>query len=403
MPGPSLTPPDVASLVGSIEPILSEQLEQRFRDATPNPLAIPALASSGLLGLSLPRSYGGLGADYHSLADASEALARIDLVYQIDLTVHLALTAMTILQWGTPDQRERWLPDLASGRSFATFGLTEPGAGSDVAAIRMRAVPDGNGYRLSGEKTWISAADDASLFLLFATIDPTVRHRGITAFLVHRDTPGLVTIPLLGNLGVRAGDTGSVVCQDAPVAASNVLGDPGEGFAVALSALSLGLFTVGAGALGVVAECLARTIVFLHDLDRRGLPAGREQWVQAHIAAMVSGEARSRLLISRAAALKNRGAPSQRMTSLAKWVAADAAAEAAAAALEVHQTFAPGAHPAIERHLRNIKGSVVYGGTAEIHQTMQAAYALGDRIERPFRRPPPTAADIATRGVWQNR
>lgn len=396
MSHPALAPPDVASLVHSIAPILSDQLERRFRDATPNPLAIPALASTGLLGLSLPRSYGGLGADYQVLAAASEALARIDLAYQIDLTVHLALTAMTILQWGTPDQRERWLPDLASGTSFATFGLTEPGAGSDVAGIQMRAIPDGNGYRLSGEKTWISAASDATLFLLFATLDPAARHRGITAFVVPRDTPGLVTIPLHGKLGVRAGNTGSVVCQEVVVQAKDILGDPGEGFAVALSALSLGLFTVGAGALGVAAECFALTIAFLNDLDRRGLPAGREQWVQAHIAAMVSGEARARVLISHAAALKNRGEPSQRMTSLAKWVAADVAAEAASTALEIHQAFAPGSHPTIERHLRNIKGSVVYGGTAEIHQTMQAAYALGDRIERPVRRPPPTAADLAT-------
>ena len=175
---------------------------------------------------------------------------------------------------------------------------------------------------------------------------------------------------------------------------ANVLGASGEGFAVSLSALANGLFTVGAGALGIAAECLALSVAFLRDLDARGIPAGREQWVQAHVADMVSGEARARLLLAHAADRKNRGLPNQRATGAAKWSAADTAYAAADAALTIHQSFRPGAHPTIERHLRNAKGAVIYGGTAQIHQAMQAAYALGDRQERPFRRPAPTAADL---------
>ena len=319
--------------------VLGQDIEARFLEGRPNPAALPAMADASLLGLTLPPRYGGLGRDYHALATACEELARVDLAYQIGLTVHLALTAMTVLQWGTETQKAAWLPALARGERIATFGLT--------------------------------------------------------AFLVLRETPGVATTVLGGKLGARAGDTGSVVCDRARVPAANVLGEPGEGFPVALSALAAGLFTVGAGALGVATECLALTVSFLQDLDRRGLRAGREQWVQARVAAMVAGEARSRLLLRRAAELKNRGLPSQRATSLAKWVAAEAANDAAEAALEVHQAFVPGPHPTVERHLRNVKGAVIYGGTAEVHQTMQAAYALGDRTERPFRRPPPTAADLA--------
>lgn len=385
----------IADVVRGIEPVLRHDLEARFAETRPNPLALPAMASAGLLGLTLPPRYGGGGQDYHALATAAEALARIDLAYQIALTVHLALSAMSVLQWGTAAQRDRWLPALARGERIATFGLTEPGAGSDVAAIRMRAVRDGANYRLDGEKTWISNANDASLFLLFATVDPSLRHRGITTFIVPRERAGLSTTTLTGKLGVRAGDTGSVVCDGVQVASAEVLGNPGEGFAIALSALATGLFTVGAGALGVAAECLRLTVELLREPGDRGIPVGREGWVQARVAKMVAGEARSRLLLGHAADLKNRGLPSQRATSLAKWVAADAARDAAETALAIHQHAAPWPHPTVERHLRNVRGSVIYGGTAEIHQTMQAAFALGDRVERPTRRPMPTAADLA--------
>ena len=375
--------------------ILAQGIDEGFEQGRPNPASLPAMAAAGLLGLTLPPRYGGLGRDYLALATVCEELARIDLAYQIAVTVHLALTAMTVLQWGNQEQRDEWLPVLARGERIATFALTEPGAGSNVAALRSRAVRDGAGYRLNGEKTWISAANDAGLFVVFATLDPAARHHGITAFLVPRETPGVWTTVLHGKLGVRAGDTGSVVLDDSWVPASHILGEPGEGFPIALSALATGLFTVGCGALGVAAECLDRTRALLAALQERGVRAGREQWVQRHLAEMVAGEAASRALLHRAAALKNRGLPSQQATSLAKWTAARAAYDAAEAALAIHQAFAPGPDPTIERHLRNAKGAVIYGGTEQIHQAMQAAYALGARAERPFRCPAPTAADLA--------
>lgn len=373
---------------------LSDSLEKNFLAGRTNPDALPALASAGLLGLTLPPAYDGGGRDYADLAVVCEELGRVDLAFQISVTVHLALTAMTILHWGTERQRAAWLPPLARGEPIATFGLTEPGAGSDVAALRMRARPEPGGYRLNGEKTWISGANEASLFLLFATHDPAARHRGITAFIVPRESPGLTTTELTGKLGVRAGDTGSVVCDDVWVPTENVLGEPGEGFAIALSALGNGLFTVGAGALGVAVACFQSTVAFVRELDRRGIGAGRKQTVQAAIAEMVSGEARARLLLERAAWLKNTGKPSAQATSLAKWTAATVAYEAAESALAIRQAYSPPPHHTIERHLQNIKGSVIYGGTAEIHQVMQADYAFGVRIERPFRLPLPTAVDL---------
>jgi glutaryl-CoA dehydrogenase (non-decarboxylating) len=369
-------------------------LEQRFIDGTPDPHGPALLARSGLLGLTQPRRYGGLGQDYLALGYLCERLGALDLSYQITVTVHLALSAMTILQWGTDRQRQQWLPSLATGDEIATFALTEPGAGSDVAAASTRAKLVSGGFRLSGEKTWISGANDSSLLLVFASMDPSLCHRGLCAFVVGRDAPGLATPALHGKLGIRAGDTGSVILDDVFVPEANLLGEAGEGFAIALSALATGLFTVGYGALGIAAECLAIATALLAE-PGAAPPAGQHQLDHQVIAQMVSREAAARALLTRAAELKNLGRPSQQATSLAKWTASEGAVQNAEAALQLAQERQRPEMITLERHLRNAKGAVIYGGTSEIHQTMQAAYATGDRTERPFRRPALTAADLA--------
>lgn len=371
-------------------------LEERFLAGEPDSRAVRLLAKSGLLGLTLPPRYGGLGLDFLSLGAACEALGRLDLAYQISVTVHLGLTAMTILQWGDEAQRDRWLPALATGNEIATFALTEPGAGSDVAALSTRAVPDGDGYRLSGEKTWISGASEATCFLVFATLDPALRHRGITAFMVPRHAAGVMTPVLGGKLGIRAGDTGSVVLSDVWVPQTDVLGEPGEGFPIALSALATGLFTVAWGALGIVAGVreLANEIV---RAASAASPGAVGQLVRQPIAEMSAREASVRLLLNRAARLKNEGRPSQQETSLAKWQAAEGAVESAEAALRLAQQFQAQRMDTIARHLRNAKGAAIYGGTTQIHEQMQGAYATGDRTERTSRRPPITANVLAGR------
>lgn len=383
---------DVADVIAAVRSVdaLREEIDARFAAGLDNAAAIDAMVGAGLFGLTLPRRYGGLGRSYTALAAVCEELGRADTAHQVALTVHLALAAMGILQWGSDAQRDRWLPLLARGEVLATFGLTEPGAGSDVGALRMRARPVAGGYVLNGEKTWISGASHAGLFILFATIDPALRHHGITAFLVPRETVGLTTTPLHGKFGVRAGDTGTVVCHDAFVPATGVLGEVGEGFAIALAALGNGLFTVGAGALGVAAETRRLTAAFLREVgdDGRG-------WAGGILADMVAREEAARLLLAHAAALKDAGRPNAAATGRAKWQCAEAGLANAVAALDVWQAYAPGENPALLRHWGNAKGAVIYGGTAEIHQTMQAAYALGDRHERAPRRPAPTAADLA--------
>ena len=367
-------------------------LERRFSTGDPDPNAVHLLANAGLLGLTLPPRLGGLGQDYSALGAASEGLGRIDLSFQISLTVHLALAAMTILQWGSELQRQQWLPALAEGPEIATFALTEPGAGSDVAALTTRGVRDGSGYRLTGEKTWISGANDSTLLLVFATVDPTLRHKGVTAFVVGRASDGLSTPTLTGKLGIRAGDTGSVVLDNVWVPDANVLGEVGGGFPIALSALGNGLLTVGYGALGIISECLSLSIGLLH----RAADASRSpgQLARQEIAMMSRHEAVARQLLQQASDRKNLGLPSQQQTGLAKWTAAEGAVATAQAALRLAQEHGDAALPTIERHLRNAKGAVIYGGTTQIHQSMQGAYALGNRYDRPMDRPPLTSREL---------
>ena len=368
---------------------LAVDLDAMFVDGAVAGGAIDAMVEAGLFALMLPARYGGHGRNYTALAAVSEELGRIDTSFQVALTVHLGLVSMCILQWGSEKQRADWLPRLASGERLGTFGLTEPGAGSDVGALQMRARQVKDGFLLNGEKTWISSANLSNLFLLFSTIDPALRHRGITAFIVPRESPGLTTTKLHGKLGVRAGDTGTVVCNDVFVPCENVLGEVGEGFAIALSALGNGLFTVGCGALGIAAACRDWTVEYLRALGDTGTG-----WVAGELASMVARERTSRLLLARAAALKDAGLPSTRETGRAKWTAAEAGYANATAALAIFNAHEPGENLTLLRHWANAKGAVIYGGTSEIHQTMQAAYALGDRVERPFRIPNPSAADL---------
>jgi glutaryl-CoA dehydrogenase (non-decarboxylating) len=370
--------------------VLSVDIEERFERGEPNPAAVDAMRDAGLYRLTLPRRWGGLGRDYAALAAVCEELGAIDVAYQINLTVHLALTAMTILQWGSEAQQRAWLPQLVSGERIGTFGLTEPGAGSDVGALRMRARPVAGGYLLNGEKTWISVANQAGLFLLFATSDRSARHRGISAFIVPRETPGLQTVELRGKLGARAGDTGSVFCDDVFVPNEQVLGEPGEGFAVALSALGNGLFTVGCGALGIAAETRRIAADLLRSCK---IPAS--DLAAAELAWMVAREETARLLVAHAAQLKNRAVLNGRETGLAKWMAAEAGYHNADAALLIHQTLVAPEAPTLARHLANARGAVIYGGTAEIHQGMQGSYALGYRHDRAFRKPSLSAEQLA--------
>jgi glutaryl-CoA dehydrogenase (non-decarboxylating) len=354
-----------------------------------NPDILRQLGELGLLGLTIPPRYGGSGNDYISLGLACEELEYVDTSLRVILSVHVGLNSLTLLSWGTEEQKQRYLVPQAKGERIATFGLTEPAAGSDVLGIQTRARRDGDDFLLSGEKMWISLADVADQFLVFAWTDPEKQkrrdHTGLSCFVVERGTKGLTTATIHGKLGIRAGNTGSIAMDEVRVPRRNLLGQEGEGFKLAMFAIDQGRYTVAAGATGLVRACLDASVEYAQARRTFGTPIAGHQLVKELIAQMAVEYEASRLLWLRAGWLKNQGKRSTRETSLAKLYACDASERAASNAVQVHGAYGFSSEYSVERFYRNAKGAQIYEGTREIHKLMQADYALGLREDRPLR------------------
>jgi glutaryl-CoA dehydrogenase (non-decarboxylating) len=347
------------------------------------------MASLGLLGVCVPEAYGGAGMDYISLGIASEELEYVDTSLRVAMSVHVGLNCLTLLSWGSEDQKQRYLVPQARGERIAGYGLTEPGAGSDARAIQCVAIKKGDRYLLTGEKTWISLADVADNFLVFAWTDPSKKKSrdpsGISAFIVERTFKGFSSAPLKEKWGILAGDTGSFTLDEVEVPEENLLGKPGEGFKIAMFALDQGRFTVAAGATGLIRACRDASVSYAKARQTFGVEIGQHQLVKEMIAQMESDYQTSRLLWLRAGWLKNRGRRNTRETGLAKWFATVASERAAADAVQVHGANGYSDEYPVGRYYRNCKGAVIYEGTREIHKVMQADYLLGYRTDRPAR------------------
>lgn len=345
------------------------------------PFVLPRMAELGILGICLPVRYGGQGMDYLALGLACEELEAVDTTLRVVMSVHVGLNSMGLFQWATEEQKQRWLIPQARGEKIACFGLTEPGAGSDVAAISSTARREGDEYVLNGEKTWISLASKAHHGLVVARTYPETPdpHDGLSAFLVELDRPGVKRGDLHGKLGVRAGSTGWLAFQDVHVPAENRIGEEGEGFKIAMSCLDNGRYTVAAGATGLIRACLEASVRYANERKAFGREIGKLQLVQQKIAYMVQFYDAARLLYLKAGWLKNQGLRNSRETSVAKWFATDASFQAAAEAIQIHGAYGYSDEYDVERYLRNAKGAIIYEGTSEIHQLIQAGYALGYR------------------------
>ncbi|MDQ3938641.1 MAG: acyl-CoA dehydrogenase family protein [Chloroflexota bacterium] len=355
------------------------------------------MAELGFLGAPIPEQYGGPGLDYVSLGIVCEELERADTAFRVVMSVHVGLNSLTILQWGTEDQKQRYLVPQARGEKLATFGLTEPGVGTDAANLTTTARRDGGSYVLNGSKVWISLADIADHFLVFATLDRARRHAGVTAFIVERSMAGLSTRTIEGKLGIHAGNTGEIYLDDVRVPAENMLGEEGEGFTIAMSAIDQGRYTVASGAVGLAQACLDASVGYSRERKTFGQEIGRHQLVKQMIARMGAGIEAGRLLCRQAAWLKNRGQRNTRETSLAKWFCTDHAVQAALDAVQVHGAYGYSSEYPVERYLRNAKAAVIYEGTSQLHTLIQADYLLGYREDKPLRCPPPPAAGFERR------
>jgi glutaryl-CoA dehydrogenase (non-decarboxylating) len=350
-----------------------------------HPEVFTRMGELGFLGAPIPERYGGAGMDYVSFALLCEELERADTAFRVVQSVHVGLNSLTLLQWGTEEQKQRWLVPQARGERLATFGLTEPGVGTDAGNLQTTARRDGDSYVLNGHKIWISLADLADHFLVFASVDREKKHKCVTAFVLERGMAGLTTGTLHGKLGIRAGNTGLIDMEDVRVPVENRIGEEGEGFLIAMSAIDQGRFTVAAGAVGLAQACLDASLKYAHERKTFGQEIGEHQLVKQMLANMAKGTEIGRLLVFQAAWLKNQGLRNTRETSLAKWHATDHSVQAALDAIQIHGANGYSNEFPVERYLRNSKAAVIYEGTSQLHTLIQADYALGYRHDRPLR------------------
>lgn len=355
-----------------------------------NPNVLPAMAKANLLGFCIPEKYGGLGMDYISLALASEELEYADTSARVILSVHIGLFSLPVLVWANEEQKQKYLVPAAKGQKIATFGLTEPAAGSDAVGIQTTAVKKGDHYLLNGEKMWISLAAVADYFLVFAWTDLEKKkkrdHSGLSAFIVESKWPGVTTGTIHGKLGVRAGNTGYIAFQDVKVPNENLVYQEGQGFKIAMFCLDQGRYTVAGGSCGLIRACRDACANYAKDRKTFGVPIGEHQLVKQMIANMEAGYEYSRYLVLKAGWLKNQGKRSTRETSLAKWISCREAEAHAANAVQVFGSYGFSDEYPVERFYRNSKGASIYEGTREIHTLMQADYALGIRKDKELER-----------------
>src|SRR5687768_1462699 len=354
-----------------------------------DPAILPRMAALGLLGCSVPVEYGGAGMDYISLGIISEELEYVDTSLRVIMSVHGGLNCLTLVSWGTEDQKQRYLVPQAKGEKIATYGLTEPAAGSDARGIQTVAVKKGDRYYLTGEKMWISLADVADNYLVFAWTDLDKKRQkdpnGLSAFIVERKFKGFSSGTLKEKWGILAGNTGFFKMEEMEVPAENLLGREGEGFKIAMFALDQGRYTVAAGATGLIRACRDASAKYALERKTFGQRIAEHQLVKEMIAGMESDYQASRLLWLRAGFLKNAGRRNTRETGLAKWFSTVASERAAGDAVQIHGANGYSDEYPVGRFYRNCKGAVIYEGTREIHKLMQADYVLGFRQDKATR------------------
>ncbi len=368
------------------EKVIKPTITQYDREQKLNPDLLPAMKEANLLGFCVPEEYGGLGMDYISLGLASEEMEYADTSARVILSVHVGLFSLPVLTWANEEQKKKYLVPAARGEKIATFGLTEPAAGSDVVGIQSTAVKEGDHYLLNGEKMWISLASVADYFLVFAWTDLEKKknrdHSGLSAFIVESDYDGVETGSIHGKLGVRAGNTGYISFSDVKVPVENLVYKEGQGFKIAMFCLDQGRYTVAAGSCGLIRACRDASVEYSHQRHTFGKEIAEHQLVKQMIANMEAAYEYCTPLWMKAGWLKNQGKRSTRETSMAKWIACREAEASAANAVQVFGAYGFSDEYPVERFYRNSKGASIYEGTREVHTLMQADYALKIRKDK---------------------
>ncbi|HWO84060.1 MAG TPA: acyl-CoA dehydrogenase family protein [Solirubrobacterales bacterium] len=335
------------------------------------------LGQIGFLGAPVAEEYGGRGLDYVSYGLIAEEIGRADSSARTVVSVCTSLVAGPIEKWGTEEQKRKWLPRLCSGEGLGCFGLTEPDTGSDAANLRTRAKKTASGWSISGQKMWISLGNVSDFALIFAQTDPALKHRGLAAFIVPTDSAGFTTQEIHGKLGLRSSDTAEISLDEVEVGSDAMLGEVGDGFKVAMSALENGRYSVAAGCVGICEGCVQSSVEYAKERKQFGVPLARFQLVQEMIAEMILKRDASRMLVLRAGLLKDEQKPNATETSVAKLYATEAAVECANLAIQAHGGSGYVDDYPVERYLRDARVTTLYEGTSQIQKLIIGRAATG--------------------------
>jgi butyryl-CoA dehydrogenase len=342
------------------------------------------IGEMGYLGAPVAEEYGGRGLDYVTYGLIVEQVGRGDSAMRTVVSVQTSLVCGSIERWGSEEQKQTWLPRLCSGEALGCFALTEPDTGSDAAALRTRATRNDGRWTISGQKMWISLGNFAELALVFAQTDPDKKHRGLACFLVPTASDGFHAQEIHGKLGLRGSDTAAISLEEVEVGDDALLGEIGDGFKVAMSALDNGRYSVAAGCVGICQGCVDASVAYSTERKQFDVPIARFQLVQELIAEMIVKRDAARLLVLRAGLLKDDGVPNTIETSIAKLYATEAAVECANAAIQVHGGSGYVDDYPVERYLRDARVTTLYEGTSQIQKLIIGRGATGINAMTPL-------------------
>jgi alkylation response protein AidB-like acyl-CoA dehydrogenase len=333
----------------------------------------------GFFGGIVSEEYGGLGLDYVTYAQLIEEISRVCHVMGTLLSMPSGLVGAAIERYGTEEQKLQWLVPLAEGRIWGASGVTEPDSGSDVAAMKTTYRTEGDEFVINGAKAWISNLAICSFVLTFASFDRSLGRKGISAFIIPRDTPGLVLAPYKNKLGFRPLSTGDVFLDDVRIGRDALLGPEGDGFRVAMTAVERGRLGVAARSVGVAQSCLDDSVAFANERIAFGSPIANKQIVQSKITDMAVGVRTARLLVKECAEALATGARSRELTSMAKMYASDVAFRSASDAVQIHGAAGISPEARVGRFLRDAKVLQIVEGSNDLHRALIGEIALGLR------------------------
>ena len=356
---------------------LAERARENDRNHHFDTDLVTKIAEQGYLGAIVPQEYGGAGLDYVTYAIVVEEIGRHDSAMRTVISVQTSLVCSSILRWGNEEQKERYLPKLCSGEWLGCFGLTEPDTGSDAANQKTRATKTDDGWQINGAKMWISMGNYAKVALIFAQTDPETKHKGVACFLVDTDQDGFQPSTIEGKLGLLGSDTAAISLDDVKATDDQMLGEVGDGFKIAMSALDSGRYSVAAGCVGICQGCVDESVNYSKEREQFGKPIASFQLVQAMIAEMVVQTEAARMLVWRAGYLKDAGKPNTTETSIAKLYATEAANNCATTAIQVHGGAGYVDDHPVERYFRDVRVTTLYEGTSQIQKLIIGRAATG--------------------------